>query len=227
MTGFYTRENDKETQADIGAVADILKGERRNIEFGGYKWRVLDKQDNMALLLTEDIIETRPYNMEDAGVTWESCTLRQYLNSEFIGRFSAQERMIILETTNINPNNPWYDTRGGNNTNDKAFLLSIDEVVKYFGDSGQMKNERLEKDGYISDEYSNERVGKYDDIGAWWWLRSPGHSSDLAAYVHDDGELIIYGSIVYYADVGVRPVFWLNLEIENIKHELESEDKTI
>ena len=41
--------------------------------------------------------------------------------------------------TNKNPNNPWYGSMGGEDTQDKIFLLTIEDVVcKYFGDSSRL-----------------------------------------------------------------------------------------
>ena len=113
------------------------------ISFGGLDWRVLDVKDNRALIITKDLIEQRQYNdageEEGAGagdnVTWETCTLRKYLNGEFYEKFTKEEQKHIAETEIQNPNNMWYDTNGGNDTTDKIFLLSLQEVDKYFGDS--------------------------------------------------------------------------------------------
>lgn len=33
-----------------------------SLSFGGYHWRVLDMENNAALIITEDIIEQRPYH---------------------------------------------------------------------------------------------------------------------------------------------------------------------
>ncbi|MDR1135438.1 MAG: DUF6273 domain-containing protein [Clostridiales Family XIII bacterium] len=209
-----------------GAAAEVIQGRRRNIKFGEYEWRVLDIQGDKALLLTEDVIETRPYNTKYADVTWESCTLRQYLNCEFLGEFSSYEQAGILEICNTNPNNQWYDAMGGNDTVDKVFLLSIDEVVKYFGDSGDLanrkgwywqnsKDEIRDGNGYfINDKYNNERVGKFVNNTVWWWLRSPGDGNSGAAGVDDDGSLGMLGATVTDEEGGVRPALWLNLSIE-------------
>ena len=188
-------------------VVKILQGETRNLQFGDYLWRVLDLQDGEALLLTEDIVEQRSYNSISTDVTWETCTLRTYLNDEFYRNFSAQEQSMILEIQNVNADNPWYGTSGGNDTKDKVFLLSIEEVVKYFGDSGQLKN-RIEY--FIDDQYNDARAAEYNGKTAWWWLRSPGDTTDYAAGVIGDGYVYVSGGRVR-AGGGVRPALWLNL----------------
>ena len=120
---------------------DMTTVGQRNVRFGKYNWRVLDIQNEKALLLTEDIIGFRLYG----GSTWEGCALREYLNGAFLQTLSSSEQSRIVSVANTNPDNPWYGTSGGRNTTDKIFLLSIDEVVKYFGDSGQLRKKNKEK----------------------------------------------------------------------------------
>jgi hypothetical protein len=110
------------------------------------KWRVLsvDASGN-ALLLADKNIEIKEYNATDADVTWETCTLRSFLNSygpesnlceedyEAAGflttAFNAMERSAIKTTSMANSDNPIYGTKGGNDTEDKIFLLSLDEAM--------------------------------------------------------------------------------------------------
>ena len=192
-------------------VAEIKRGETRNLSFGAHSWRVLDVQGDRALLVTEDIIEKRPYNDEDTDSTWAACTLRGYLNGNFFyGEFSAQEQAMILETTHANMDNQRYKTSGGNPNRDRVFLLSIEEVVKYFGDSGQLQNKNPESDFLIDDQYNDERVAILDGGAYWWWLRSPGRDPHRAVDVSDDGRAYLNGYPVG-REGGVRPALWLNL----------------
>ena len=179
--------------------------------FGPYDWRVLKVEDDRALLITEDIVEKRAYN--EGGVTiWAECSLRKYLNNseEFLKKFDPEDQHKILETENINPDNHWYGTTGGNRTIDKVFLLSIEEVVKYFGDSGQLKNKKPDSKYRINDQYNGRRVAQFNNNGYWWWLRSPGYYRNHAAGVHGDGYVNLYGSSIGIGG-GVRPALWLHL----------------
>jgi hypothetical protein len=42
------------------------------IPFGEYNWRVLDVQGDKALIITEDVVELRPYHEQYVEVTWET-----------------------------------------------------------------------------------------------------------------------------------------------------------
>ena len=194
------------------------------IKFGGYNWRVLEKQGNRALIITEDIIELRPYNVGRKDVTWETCTLRKYLNGEFLSKFSKEEQARIIETRISNPDNLWYDTKGGNDTTDKIFLLSLEEVDRYFGNSGDYLNKRrkdwdvnnnkwIPANGGIvfSNANDSDRITKFENKALWWWLRSPGNVSSNAAYVGRVGYVYVYGYSVNSGAFGLRPALLLNL----------------
>ena len=110
------------------------------IKIGKYDWRVLEVQKDRALLLSEYVIDWKAYSTKTEPeltwvgeymdykllkVTWKDCTLRQYLNEEFFHSFGDQEKSLILTVENINENNQWNNTNGGDNTKDRIFLLSI------------------------------------------------------------------------------------------------------
>jgi len=192
------------------------------IPFGNYEWRVLDVQNDRALILSENIIEQRKYNEEFKGVTWEICTLRKYLNSEFIQKFTGEQQKRIVETRVTNNDNLWYGTKGGNDTMDRIFLLSLEEADKYFGDSGDYQNKRSKKldngkfvadnDGYgFCNTHDGNRMAKLGDKACWWWLRSPGGYGSDAVRVGSGGFVYVRGGSVIGSGGGVRPALWLNL----------------
>jgi len=182
------------------------------ISFGGHDWRVLDVQEGRALIISDNILEKRAYNNNNTSATWGTCDLRKYLNGEFYNQFSAEEKARITETKTQNNPNPWFEIEGGKDTNDRIFLLNIEEVIKYFGDSGQLKNKDQENKYWIDDQYNSSRIAKYTDENAsWWWLRSPGRSNDRAAYILDFGFIDLSGGFFNRKDGGVRPALWLKL----------------
>lgn len=116
------------------------------ISFGSYDWRVLDIQNNTALIITEYIIEQRAYHNAYKDITWSDCSLRKYLNGEFYDKFTLTDKSRIIAVLNKNPDNQWYGSEGGADTEDSIFLLNIEEVVcKYFGDSSS----KLQNRGFL------------------------------------------------------------------------------
>jgi hypothetical protein len=190
------------------------------IQFGGHSWQVLDVQDGKALIITQNLINGRRYHNQIADVTWEQSDLRRWLNDGFYNSIPTDERARIAETTVVNSGNPWYGTRGGNDTQDKIFLLSIEEVVRYFGDSGRLQNIPASASGkqVLSDEYDSARIANQPDsrVAGNWYLRTPGSSLRTAVYVNMQGRFrVIGGSVSSHGDnnnAHIRPALWVNID---------------
>ncbi|MCL2693702.1 MAG: DUF6273 domain-containing protein [Oscillospiraceae bacterium] len=162
------------------------------IKFGSYDWRVLDVQDDKALIISEDIIELKSYHADGGEITWEHSSIRQYLNGEFYNSFPPAEQGRIVETIIINCGNSIYGAAGGNDTTDNIFLLDFEEAQIYFTDDAS----RIAVDA--------------DGEGGWWWLRSPGYDSIDAACVYYNGGIGTSGYVGFIG--GVRPAMWISLE---------------
>ncbi|MCL2398977.1 MAG: DUF6273 domain-containing protein [Defluviitaleaceae bacterium] len=197
------------------SVGDIM-------QFGDYDWRVLDIQNDKALLLSINILEQRAYHPCYTGVTWEQSKLRQYLNDEFFNNFNRADRNKIVETKIGNPDNLWYGTYGGNDTFDKIFILNLEEIDHYFGNSEDYlnkKKKRYDNGKWIADDsgwilsnvHDNNRIAKYNDLDSFWWLRSPGYCDCTVAYVSTPGYIPLNGDRVCIGRGGVRPALWIKL----------------
>jgi hypothetical protein len=218
--------------------ASVRPSAGRIIKFAGTVWIVLAVENGKALLISKKILEKRVYHTEPDEVTWKDCALRGYLNGEFYNRFSDKAKAAVAETHVTTPANPWYDTRGGSDTTDKIFLLSLNEIAKYFGNSGALAQKQGRHISYFyakngkcvqinkpdlsewcqfGDQYNSARIA-CDKAGkpGRWWLRGSGDSESHAAYVFYNGTVDVGGADVntechgtdYY---GVRPALWLNL----------------
>ncbi|MCL2124561.1 MAG: DUF6273 domain-containing protein [Oscillospiraceae bacterium] len=178
------------------------------VKFADKSWIVLTVDSGKALLLSEKILEERAYNEENAVVTWEDCTLRDYLNNTFYNAFSSDDKSRIVESSLANNDNEMYGTSGGNDTVDKVFLLSLDEVDDYMG-SNAPKN--LQKAIAAKSVIKNGASS--------WWLRSPGPGvygedpldNNTASYVDGEGRINVLAYYVHNGNVGVRPAIWVTL----------------
>ena len=177
------------------------------------KWQILSKDGDDLFLLADKALDCKLYNDEYTTVTWETCTLRTWLNNEFLNTaFSEAEQKGITTTTVVNADNPEPITNGGNNTQDKIFLLSLDEVANtsygFRSDRGYWDQARIcEATSYAK----KQGAGTNDDASSWWWLRSPGNSSDYSALVDRYGCANAYGNNVFGSTDAVRPALHLNL----------------
>ena len=222
-----SQEEDKESEHKEETTAKVessLQKEDKNsdykigetIEFGNYpqeedgtekpiEWIVMKNEGNQVLLLSKYVLDAKPYD-EWEGVTWQTSDIRQWLNNEFYTTaFNKSEKAKIQTSLIKNEDNSEHGTSGGNDTEDKVFLLSEKEAETLFSND----DERIAKaTGYAekSGVYVNE---KKESV---WWLRSPGYSSSRAAEVSEYGWVDQDGPSVYCSDGGVRPALHLNLQ---------------
>ena len=169
------------------------------------EWLVLEIKDGKALVISKYALDCKPYNTSHTHVTWETCTLRKWLNNDFINAaFSADEKAMIPTVTVSAHGSPSYIINPGNATQDQVFLLSITEVNKYF--SSDSARQCKPTDYAVAN-------GAWESGGGncWWWLRSPGIDQTFAADVRSDGDVYKLGHLVSHVVYAVRPALWIDL----------------
>lgn len=169
------------------------------------EWQVLAVEDGRALVISRYALDAMPYNQKYVFVTWRTSSLRSWLNGDFYNKaFSGTEKNSIAEVLNINPGSPTSNTRGGLDTKDRIFLLSIEEAGKYFADDGARLCEAT--------PFAKANGAYVGDNGeSWWWLRSPGSFGRNAAIVLYVGYVSTPGYTIVDPSNVVRPAFWLDL----------------
>lgn len=231
MDGYKDSENQLEN-CYIGKYGEEKWNKIKNIKvgdtytFGAYEqdnstsngkeaieWTVLDKDGMSLLLISKQALDCQQYNTSYTDVTWESCSLRKWMNGTFLNKaFNAEEQAQIQNTTVSADKNPEYNTNPGNATTDKVFLLSINEVEKYFNSDEARKCAPTAyakaQGAYTSDSYKTASGA----ATCWWWLRSPGTNQGNAALVNLDGLVNYYGDLVNNDTDAVRPALWINLD---------------
>lgn len=206
------------TPTPLPYASDVSAGDE--IPFGHYEldndpyyepepipWIVLDRQPGKILVLSKYALNSKAYQTyetERPNITWEQCELRAWLNHDFLSKaFDADEqRLILTETVPADVNPAFRTVDPGNDTEDRVFLLSAAEVLRYFPSPAA----RL----CFPTEYARECGADTDDADGrcWWWLRSPGHSQTSAAIVSKfDGEIAT--NYIGMDNVGIRPAMWL------------------
>ena len=170
------------------------------------EWLVLEIKDGKALVISKYALDCKQYNTSYTDVTWETCTLRKWLNNDFINAaFSADEKAMIPTVTVSADKNPDYNTNPGNATQDQVFLLSIPEANKYFNSDSARQCKPTDY-AFANGVYVNSSNGN-----CWWWLRSPGHYQDSDASVRSGGDVGEFGSDVNRGVNAVRPALWIDL----------------
>lgn len=176
------------------------------------EWIVLDKEGFSILLISKYALDCKQYNTSYTSVTWETCSLRKWLNETFLNAaFSFEEQECIISSIVTADKNPTsHGASPGNNTMDKVFLLSITEVSHYFTSAQDRKSSptdyAIAQGAWTSDR--NKIDGKPT---CWWWLRSPGNESRCAARIESGISIDYFGASVEYKGGAVRPAIWIDL----------------
>ncbi len=194
------------------------------------------------MLLAKSALDCKQYNSEHGYITWEDCSLRKWLNNHFYDTaFSSADKEKIVTAHNENPDTwelykPWiteesiiYGAEGGDDTDDKVFLLSWTEARDYL--DGTLWEYDLGVDNYnkkllcmpmayaaaqgVKPFDSNDDRYPYpsDTTGCcYWWLRSPGYYQreefSPAASVSYVGAIYSYLTTADF--VGVRPALLID-----------------
>lgn len=151
--------DDRDSVININTVC-----EGETIRFGNYEWIILktDIEARKMLVISKDVIAYLPFNEKDEAVTWENCTLRNWLNNEFIKEFSNLERGRTIET----------DIDG---VNDKIFLLSKQEYIDYekiLGQHHDTISRTIDSNNMVSiNEFRSVRVIEHNNIFPALWLK--------------------------------------------------------
>lgn len=94
------------------------------IYFGVYKkepiaWKILKTEKSRMLLITQTPIETLAFNDELKNITYETSSVRNWLNNDFLTEFSEEQKSRILKTDD--------------GLNDDIFILSEEDYKEYSG----------------------------------------------------------------------------------------------
>ena len=225
-------------------VSDAAKACYEIITFGHYKqdnditkgiepitWFVLDKNEKgQYLIISEKVLDMKPYNMTMVPITWENSTIRSwlngydascntdcndYINDNFIDTaFTAEEKARIVACDVSAHDKPSPNTSSDNVTMDKIFLLSIQEANDYFASDGIRWADATIYAIQNGVEVENVRQanGFVHHYGRWW-LRSPGITKEFASYVDQyTGSIDATGMGVEFDRIGIRPAMWIQFD---------------
>ena len=171
-------------------------------------WDVLAEEGNRKLLLSRKAVAKLPYHDADEPVSWETCSLRAWLNGDFYrAAFNDYEKQRILKIPVTADKNTYCNTDAGNSTDDHVFLLSLSEVNALLRRKLSAKR-KCEADPTDAPDADNDNKAA-DDTGCVWWLRSPGSEKNEAACVNGDGQISNFGLPATTPTISVRPCIWV------------------
>lgn len=175
------------------------------------KWRVLNIIDDRALVITEKAILGCIFPLCRAlyqGDTWAESDIRNFLNETFVNTvFSETEKERIIETKLINDDNSVTKKKGGEDTLDKVFLLSLEEIQKYMPN---VKDREYEFTEYAYQQIIDSSVGeKYRNRKMYMQSRTIGGIGFGSVAINGD-DINYRGDIA--AGRGIRPAMWIEID---------------
>ena len=182
------------------------------------KWRIIEKNDDQAVLLADQIIDGSAYNFEATDVNWENCDLRDFMQEEiYENAFTDKEKQSIIHTEIKNLDNYYFKTECGEDTKDYIYVLSEEDI--FYSDKAAAHG-FSRSDGIIDlarrfkpTEYAIARGAWASKSGMGYWvLRTNGYSASNAVYVSDLGAVYNRGSYVNCLDAGILPAMTIDLK---------------
>ncbi len=174
------------------------------------QWIVLAVEDGRALLISEYVLDALTFHTDGdsytVNTTWENCQMRQWLNGEFLETaFSAEEsaRIALSALTNPDRVDAYYTVEGGEDTEDRLFILSAEEYDRYLANS---KTRIAHPTKYAASKVRLWSTGN----GADWRLRSPGAGQNFTQYISGRGYIQDEG-LRCNSETGFRPALWVTL----------------
>ncbi len=170
------------------------------------QWEVLAIEDGKALVVSRQGLACRQYHERDENVTWESCTLRAWLNETFWNEaFSEEEKGKILTVTVPVDKNIINEQDQGNPTEDRVFVLSSKELDTYLAEP-EFRTSRATKQAVAEGAFANPTTGN-----GWYWTRTVARYSNQVQTVDGYGEINKFGDGVAKEYYTVRPAMWITL----------------
>lgn len=172
------------------------------------EWLVLaqDKEKGRALLLSKYILDWEgfadcPIIGSGFETSWDSSYLRKWLNGEFYEKsFADKEKELVVPVYN------GADRDNGKRSIDKVFLLSEEEVKKYFSDAESALALEPIADGF-GDWGTEENPIEIGYERTVWWTRTTGSEKYMVVCVDWYGNLCEFDS--NSDENGVRPAMWI------------------
>lgn len=209
-------------------ISDSLRNAQPGdaVTFGHYKqenvdecvedveWLVLKREGNRLMCISKKVLYGRKFNETNDNVTWESCTVRTWLNNDFLNEcFSYEEQQRIPVSYVSADKNSKYDTDPGNGTWDRVFLLSGTEFYDVYW--GANDKEIYSNRVGMPTKYARANGAYVKDVNtraAYWLLRTSGSNNKMVEFVWENGYLQAPSGIgVSEKGVGVRPVVWIDI----------------
>lgn len=183
--GDYKDSHLRLTDVELANIRESEVG--TEVLYGECRWLILEKEDPNVFLVKSLPVNGVAYNdSSKKKVSWKNCTLRKYLNHQFMEENFCEEAANHIITTTVEvPKRENKPTETQHITMDQLFLLNAEQAEQY---QDILSN-------YLRD----------------WWLINPGANKNTAQFV-SYGKLMKYGYDMSDRNIYIRPAMWISLD---------------
>ena len=156
-------------------------------------WRILENNQGTLTLLSDKALGIYEYNSLLSHGNWSQANICMYLNSNFMRLSFERPEQLMMEKY------------GEAEVNDEAnnIVINLNQNIVL------PSHQEVSNDGWFSSDEERQTESVLSSQPVDWWLRSPGFSSDNAAYVDSEGVLYPGGRQID-SPLYVRPLLKLD-----------------
>lgn len=227
-------------EANVGEYVTFGHYEQDNDTSNGkedIEWLVLEKEDDKILVISKYILGSSRSggSNNDNTFGWKNCRIRTWINDGFLNEaFNLKEQSLIKDTVNQNELIPVGDITGksaekvewaeqyianlDSSTIDKVFVLSRDEIEKYFptDESRRCAITKYEY-GFVDNASNSIRID--DKPTGGYFIRSCNVYTEIDTY--DNTTKMFFSVFIsttpegnysssYGTTSGIRPAMWIS-----------------
>ena len=190
----------------------------------GIRWKIMGTDDTNGMFLVSDyVLDRRPFNETSEDVTWSDSTLRSWLNgfgaesnadgidyseNNFMNTAFTEDEKAYIHTV-VNDNYAADNSTIVNTTEDKVFIIDKKQLWKYNVTKSAYGTYHLYNTGVAVN--TSQCKGDTSNYLYWvgWWLRLPcsNNSVGVCHLGYSFNGLDWNGDVT--ASVGIRPALWL------------------
>lgn len=205
---------------DLVAFGSYEQDDNLNNGREAIRWIVVERDGTQLTLLSSRCIDACQFQSDGGKARWEDSGIRAWLNGDFIdSAFDETQRAALVEAEIDNPANPVSGVGEGDGTVDRVYLLSMEELERYFptdpdaapdAEGNPAPNAAA---AACSTPYALGRGAfqQEENKNTWWWLRTTGKDLEHAAYVYSTGLPAVNGGRLASTGGGLRPALRVDL----------------
>ena len=201
-------KNEKDWDSNNDIVVNGIKYHKKEENYFRYepiKWRILQRDNTTAFLLSDIILDIQPYHKETEEIFWGESHIRNWLNKNFMeAAFISQEQQMIEAMKRLNVADNTYGMPE-NYTMDKIFLLSEEEI----SETSNAQRYGFSKSASSYDKARKSESSQYAKDTSWWWIQAVDMENGVR--VGADGWISKNGYYILKYNAGIRQALCLKL----------------